>query len=146
MSSDFQVFLNMTHLGVFFFNHLQMTKLLEVHLLLKNRSRTGLEWQVSFLTSGPRDVRVIHARQSPVGREFVPLPFQPSWLQSSLLTDGAIWPVAEENETNNKKNHLVEEPSSNRARETWSCRLCLEVSSVYSFHVPMPLLHPQWLS
>lgn len=32
---------------VFFSNHLQMTKLLWVHLLLKNRSQTGLEWRVS---------------------------------------------------------------------------------------------------
>lgn len=102
---------------------------------------TGMASQC-FVTSGPRDVRVIHARQSSVGREFVPLPFQPWWLPSSLLTDGAVWPVAEENETNSKKNYLVEEPSSNRAREIRSCRLCLKVSSVYSFRVPMPLLHP----
>lgn len=33
----------------FFFSRLQMTKLLEVHLLLKNRNRTGLKWRVSVL-------------------------------------------------------------------------------------------------
>lgn len=77
MSSDFQVLLNMTHLGFFFQSFTNDQTFGSPSAIEKQESDwTGMASQC-FLTSGPRDVRVIHARQSPVGREFVPLPFQP---------------------------------------------------------------------